>query len=339
MAAAPAPPRLAELDALRGLAALMVVLFHTTFRAPQLLPGAIPVAHGLSWGHYGVQLFFAISGFVILLSLDRTERAADFVVSRVARLYPAYWCAVLLTTFGVIALGAPQLAQRPLVVAANLTMLHGFLYLPPVDGAYWSLTVELAFYLCMGVLWRLRLLHRIEAILPGWIALKLLWWLVPALPSRPGIVLLQQYVPYFAIGICACRVWQGARSWRGQAPVLLLGLASVALCDDLPHALVYAAIAGLFMALAAGRLAALAHPVLLHLGALSYPLYLIHENLGIALIARLEALGASPRLALAAALLAAFATAQLLHDCIEQPAFRAIRRRWRARSTAPPALA
>ncbi|MBU6267124.1 MAG: acyltransferase [Sphingomonadales bacterium] len=323
--------RLAELDALRGIAALMVVLFHYTFRSTHVLPGAVPIAHGLNWGHFGVQLFFAISGFVILMTLERTHATADFLVSRFARLYPAYWFAVILTTLGVTALGAGQLAQPPAIVAANLTMLHGFLYLPAVDGAYWSLTVELAFYACMATLWRARQLHRIESILLGWIALKFLWWLVPALPSRVGIALVQQYVPFFALGMCAYRVRQRVRTWAQQAPVLVLGFAAVALCDDLPHALVFAVLAGLFAALVAGKLKPLSHPVLLWLGAMSYPVYLIHENLGYALIARLESVGIAPAPALVAALIAAYATAHLLHQCIEQPALHSIRAWWRHR--------
>lgn len=334
MATAQPPARLAELDALRGIAALMVVLFHYTFRAGHVLAAAQPIAHGFSLGHYGVQLFFAISGFVILMTLERTEATADFVISRFARLYPAYWFAVILTTLGVSALGANELAQPAGIVFANLTMLHGFLYLPAVDGAYWSLTIELAFYACMWTLWRTRQLHRIEAILIGWIALKLLWWAVPALPSRVGIVLVQQYVPFFALGMCAYRVHRGVRTWAQQAPVLLLGLAAVALCDDGQHALVYGALVAVFALLVAGRLGGLDHPVLLHLGALSYPVYLIHENLGIALIARLEALGAPPEIALATALGAAFATAQLLRRCIELPALHAIRGWWRRRPMA-----
>jgi len=325
----PQPHRLAELDALRGLAASLVVLFHYTSRSHLVFAAAQPIRHGLNWGHYGVQLFFAISGFVILMTLERTGRTADFVVMRMARLFPAYWLAVLLTTLGVIALGAGELAQPWPIVLTNLTMLQGFAYLPAVDGAYWSLTVELGFYLCMWGLWRARLLGRIEAVLLGWISLKLLWWLLPALPSRVGIVVVQQYIPFFAIGICAWRVRQGARCWRQQVPVLALGALAVALCDDIAHAAVYVGLVVVMAALVSGRLGWLAQRWLLWLGAVSYPLYLVHENLGYALIARLEAVGAPPALALAMALGAALAVAHLVQRTVEQPALAAVRAGWR----------
>lgn len=57
-----ATPRILELDALRGLAALAVVLFHYTTRYDQLFGYSEPLAVNVSWGHYGVDLFFMISG-------------------------------------------------------------------------------------------------------------------------------------------------------------------------------------------------------------------------------------------------------------------------------------
>src|SRR5947208_2292947 len=103
--------RFAELDALRGIAAVMVVIFHYTWRSEKVLPGANGFTHGLSWGYFGVELFFAISGFVILMTLRQTKTSSDFVVSRFARLFPAYWAAIILTSIIVVGLSASQLVQ------------------------------------------------------------------------------------------------------------------------------------------------------------------------------------------------------------------------------------
>ena len=86
------PPIRGELDALRGMAAMAVVVFHYTTRARnngvQLFDFEI--------GHYGVQLFFCVSGFVIYWTLERSKTLMDFAVSRFSRLYPAYWAAIAL---------------------------------------------------------------------------------------------------------------------------------------------------------------------------------------------------------------------------------------------------
>ena len=334
MIRAPTPTRFAELDALRGLAALAVVLFHLTWRASQVLAGAQTIPWGLEWGRFGVHLFFSISGFVIFMTLERTSSAADFAVSRLARLFPAYWCAVLLTALGVVALGAPELGQPPQIVLANLTMLQGFDYVPPVDGVYWSLTVELAFYLCMLALWKAQLLHRIELVLLGWLALMAAWELFPQLPSRVGLLLCVRYIAWFVPGILAYRVWTGARRPAQQVLPWLAGLAAILVGYQAAIWPVYLVVSAIYAGLIAGRLGWLRQRLLIWLGAISYPLYLIHQHLGYALIARLEALGAGPWLALVLTIAAALAASEAIHRWVEAPSLGAIRQLWKARSTA-----
>ena len=67
--------RLLELDALRGIAALMVVLFHFTMDRPEM-------NLGFKYGVTGVDFFFIISGFVIFLTLSNTKNWKDFVQKR-----------------------------------------------------------------------------------------------------------------------------------------------------------------------------------------------------------------------------------------------------------------
>lgn len=73
--------RLQGLDALRGLAALAVVLFHYTARFDELFATTPQSSLSFPNGHYGVDLFFIISGFVIFMTLQRMRRPADFLVS------------------------------------------------------------------------------------------------------------------------------------------------------------------------------------------------------------------------------------------------------------------
>ncbi len=93
-------PRLYVLDGLRLVAALMVVLFHyvALYGGWENNPRAVfPSLHGYArYGWLGVEVFFLISGFVICMS-TWGRSLGDFVVSRVSRIYPAYWVAVLLT--------------------------------------------------------------------------------------------------------------------------------------------------------------------------------------------------------------------------------------------------
>ena len=321
--------RLVELDALRGLAACAVLLFHYTWRVHTMMPQAPAIGYGLAWGSYGVHLFFAISGFVIFMTLERTRTGLDFAVARFARLYPAYWAGIAVTTLAVHLLGAGMFAQPGPVVFANLTMLQGFAYLPLVEGVYWSLTVELAFYLCMWGLWRLRLLGRIEVVLLGWIALKLLWWLAPELPYRLEMLLALDYIAFFAIGIAAYRVREGARSWAQQLPVLAMALVVTAIAGTRGDLITFCLVTVIFIELVAGRLGFLDRKLLLWLGALSYPIYLVHQFMGYAILARLGAIGVPAWLALLVAIAAALGVAQLIHSFVERPAHKTIPAAWR----------
>jgi peptidoglycan/LPS O-acetylase OafA/YrhL len=89
--------RLFELDVLRGIAALGVVMYHYTTHYDELYGHSQKVLIYFPFGQYGVELFFIISGFVIFMSLERTKSSLDFIVGRFSRLYPAYWTAVILT--------------------------------------------------------------------------------------------------------------------------------------------------------------------------------------------------------------------------------------------------
>ncbi|CAM5542747.1 Acyltransferase OS=Streptomyces alboniger OX=132473 GN=CP975_21835 PE=4 SV=1 [Streptomyces alboniger] len=99
-----------------------------------------------SYGWIGVEIFFVISGFVICMSCwGRTPR--QFFVSRVIRLYPAYWFAVLFTTGVLVAVPGVWERLRMREVLLNLTMLQSGSGVANVDGVYWTLWSELRFYL------------------------------------------------------------------------------------------------------------------------------------------------------------------------------------------------
>lgn len=95
-----APVRFYEIDLLRFIAAISVVFFHYTYRgyaADNYSPiPFLEIGHFTRYGYLGVQLFFVVSGYVILLSVQgKTLR--QFFLSRITRLYPAFWVAVTLT--------------------------------------------------------------------------------------------------------------------------------------------------------------------------------------------------------------------------------------------------
>jgi peptidoglycan/LPS O-acetylase OafA/YrhL len=159
----PNSTRLHFLDVIRGLAALAVVLEHSGDR---IFPAFREFTHDtFSVGKFGVTMFFLTSGFVIPLSLERHKSVASFWKSRVFRLYPLYWfsllAAVSLYMIGFRQMLAPQFADHLLRnILVNTTMLQELVRVPHAIGLYYTLTIEMVFYLACTALRCARLLSR-----------------------------------------------------------------------------------------------------------------------------------------------------------------------------------
>ncbi len=88
------------------------------------------------------------------MSLERTKRSLDFVVGRFSRLYPAYWAAVILTFTILSITSSPGKGPSWSKALINLTMLQVFFNVGDLDGVYWTLGVELSFYIIMFALYK-----------------------------------------------------------------------------------------------------------------------------------------------------------------------------------------
>lgn len=329
--AIPSRSRLTELDALRGIGALCVLIFHYSTRFHELFPQAAHVPFSFPGGNYRVLLFFTISGFAIFFTLDRIGSIRDFAVNRFARLYPAYLAAMLLTLSIEYLASATQLLIGPEAILANFTMLQGFAFLPEVDGAYWTLTVEIAFYACMITLWKGIGLKRLEPVLALWLAVRWLYALWPDMPERIVMLLVLRYVPFFVIGMLTYRVWSGQRSWKQQCPYAALALLSVVTMESWDVAVMaYILLAG-FAALIAGRLHVIAVRPLIWMGGISYSFYLIHQHVGFVVMLRMADAGWSPWVAFVAAFLVALILGTAINRLVERPAGEAILNWWKRR--------
>lgn len=331
-----ASDRLLPLDGLRGLAALLVVGYHYTTRYQELFGHPAPLRLSLPLGHYGVQLFFVISGFVIFMTLERTQDWRDFLVSRFARLFPAYWVAVLLTWLVVWRFSLPGREVPASAMWINLTMLQGWLHAPHVDGVYWTLTVELAFYAMVLCLHALRLLPRLPLVVAGWLCAMLVsHWAETRLGWRwtdmARTTLLLEHANLFMAGMLLYRGVRGEGGRRATAGLLLACLLVEFVVHGAESGLVCAVFFGLLLVAlrpAGGGRVALSAPPLVWLGGISYSLYLLHQNIGYVLLRSLYSEGMAPVMAIPLTLLAALALAAAVRHWVEVPGRALIRQRW-----------
>jgi peptidoglycan/LPS O-acetylase OafA/YrhL len=151
-----ATARLAWLDGLRGIAALLVVyehLTHTYFTGARLA-----LERWVFLGYVGVCVFFLVSGYIIPASLERGGSLRRFWISRVARLYPMYLVAVLavigLSVAGIWTVNDFLPANPGTAAAGHLMMMPGLLGVPELLGVIWTLAFEMAFYLIVSALFQ-----------------------------------------------------------------------------------------------------------------------------------------------------------------------------------------
>ena len=146
--------RLAWIDSLRGLAALLVVYSHCPLfgREGQMI---LDVS-----GQLGVDVFFIISGYVVpsSISANHAHPLRVFAIRRFWRLYPLYWLSI---PFGLLVL--PSVPSTAAIVA-NVTMAQRYLGASDIISVYWTLSIELLFYGLTAAAWGLGWLSRPDAI-------------------------------------------------------------------------------------------------------------------------------------------------------------------------------
>ncbi|MEU6084075.1 acyltransferase [Streptomyces sp. NPDC047108] len=164
---APVTERLGWLDALRGIAALVVVFEHSSYAFMREFRDA--VVPEFNTGRYGVLVFFLVSGYIIPASLERVGCVRSFWIGRAFRMYPL-WAAVVVSFVALELLGVVEMRgglgeQSVLeVAAAHVTLLQELLGTPSLLLVLWTLSYEVGFYLLVVALFTVRLHRRSGAI-------------------------------------------------------------------------------------------------------------------------------------------------------------------------------
>ncbi|MFC4256558.1 acyltransferase family protein [Altererythrobacter xixiisoli] len=258
---------LKSVQMLRGLAALLVLLFHT-----HLIVGrdkyldAKPFGDGFAFGYVGVDIFFVLSGFIILTAhcrdIDQPDRLPRYLYRRWARLYPIYWV-YLAGVIGLMLLGVGDQGRMALGNLASSLLLIKFVPEAPPLSVAWSLFHEVMFYAFFALLIVNRRLGIAAFVLwyaavaagyvLGWsttfeqhqgfvgVFTSLFnlnfvlgmgaWYLLQKRTGLPGWGYLLTSLPLFVLGIWEISAVQGQDEWRlafalGSA-LLLLGVVAL----------------------------------------------------------------------------------------------------------------
>ncbi len=158
--------KIANIQVMRGLAALAVTFFHVAGTQKKEGFDTWVFSPFRDWGSWGVDLFFIISGYVMVVSLHRnTQSPRQFLIKRFIRIYPLYFSLTVL--FCSIAIVTPRLFSSFSFefdwFVASLTMTSGLLgFGEPILGQGWTLEFEALFYLLIAVVIFFRQNKRLE---------------------------------------------------------------------------------------------------------------------------------------------------------------------------------
>ena len=310
--------RLSALDGMRGIAILIVVIHHyfgrwTAAAGEPLYPYGDAFAR---WplamdGQVGVDLFFMISGFVIFESLRRSSGPLAFAARRADRLVLPMVVLSLLTFAVLTLLPTPFFAVHLADLAPSWSFTSPSLWrwLDPqvswVDPVYWTLFIEIRFYLLIALFWFA--LGRSEtrataalsatalaAVMAEGAALAHGW---TGVQEALNLLLFPAHISLFASGVLYSRLYhRTAVAWEKVALVVLGALGAVRVIgapDDLAlfaNLIIMLALFHLGFLLLARRsrlIGWLQWRPLVGIGLISYSLYLVHQGVGLALISRL----------------------------------------------------
>lgn len=289
------------------------------------------------YGYLGVNLFFVISGFVILMTAyDR--KIESFTASRVARLFPAYWVAVLFTVILQTFWEGGRHAE-PVEALVNLTMTQEAFDIVNVQGAFWTLWIELKFYLLIGVFILVGMTRRRV------LAFAVLWPVLAqiATATHTGFLvslLIPSYAPYFSAGILLFLLFRerhDVATWLALLLNWILCLrqatAYARRASELTHSTVSPTVVAMIVTLSivavlvcsTGVVARVRWRWLTFGGALTYPLYLVHGQVGFFIIDTLHT-RVQAYVVLLIAAVTSFILAYLIHRLVERPTAPWLRR-------------
>ncbi len=264
--------RIPSLDVLRGIAILAVVFGHFV---PARIALGQAAYHVSSLGRGGVLLFFLLSGYLVFRNIEKQD-PLTFISRRLFKIFPAYWVNVV-----VIALFSLMAGHQVFSLATalgNFFMVQDVFRMESLNGVYWTLLIEVKFYLFLACQHFLLRDRGTLAVLAGLVCTNIVVWLL-----RGHASLLLTFFPVFYVGI-QVRLAETA-GWSRPAMLQVAGVTLVVASSLFVFDEYYGGWSALYvvaetMMLVAFLRIGVSNPVVEFFGRISYSHYLYHTAAG-----------------------------------------------------------
>lgn len=322
--------RIEELDLFRGIAAILVILFHYTTRYQELYGHKMNYIINVPFGKMAVSTFFILSGFLICKSINKENSAVQFLWKRFIRMWPCYFCAMIITTI-VICIGGDVFLERIPTIKqfiCNLTMMPEYLGQKAIDGAYWTQAIEIIFYFIVASIILLNKREKIKEISIVWCVISIILnILIGNLNNKIlkilGVLCISTYSQLFITGILLYYLYNNDKDKKLICFGLALCLINQLLSLGIQYTIFYIVELVLFYLIII-KSAVKCHKFIekkfiIFISTISYPLYLVHQMIGYVIINKLESIGLVNEIFIFIPITISIILADLLHKFVEEP--------------------
>lgn len=325
--------RVAGLDYLRAVSMLLIVLYHYTTRYQEIIGHAAVWPFNVPWGCFAVNTFFVLTGYLTFANMNRG--GINFLTKRVIRLYPTFWACILITS-AFMAILMPERLRSGKDILLNFTMFPSLLGAQSVDGVYWTLQVEMIFYLLVSII-SIETFRRWRNVGVGcWICAATAVFLcrrlgINTIPIKliELITLSNKRFAFLAGGVLLALL----EKERHQRPILIyLGLIICMIIAYMSLGWIYGvlwfALTAAYILLAVkmesryDRKPNSLTKTLVWLAQISYPVYLLHQFIGFAILRKLDTYGMTSEFFVLIPIAFSLLLGSVLHKYVEIPSAR-----------------
>lgn len=314
-----------SLDTIRVLATISIMMYHYTQRYEEIIGHVGVYPFMWKYGAMAVDIFFMLSGFLAIYHLKHN----CFIYSlkrRAVRLYPAYWCCMILTAI-VVHFWLPEKSIGILSWCINLSMLQDMIGVKSVDGAYWTLLYELIFYAVIAVVQTQRKPHKVlDKVFLLWIALAYFMCLISSLTTHNEIdlvvkiankLLILDKAYAFIVGGSFALLMLRKMTCTNMLAALMAMAYPIVVGNAASSILLVVVCLSLSLLLVYESQNQVACKAISYLAAVSYPFYLLHQYIGFAIIKEIERIGFTSELYLFVPIGIVLAMAIFVHEIVE----------------------